>query len=115
MTLVVVTCMDARIDPLGGFGLSLGDAHVVRNAGVEVTDDVVRSLRLAHETLGSDEAWLVAHSDCVANGRDDSRALATLRRGVAALRGALPDGFRVRPFFYDTSAGTLSPIAEETA
>jgi carbonic anhydrase len=115
VTLVVVTCMDGRLDPLAGFGLALGDAHVVRNAGADVTDDVVRSVRLAHDSLGSEEAWLVAHSDCAANGRDDARALATLRRGVATLRRALPETFRVRPFFYDLSAGTLDPVPEETA
>jgi carbonic anhydrase len=107
--------MDGRIDPLGAFGLALGDAHVVRNAGADVTDDVVRSVRLAHTALGTEEAWLVAHSDCVANGRDDGRALATLRRGLEQLRAALPESFRVRPFFYDMTAGTLEPVPEETA
>jgi carbonic anhydrase len=115
VTLVVVTCMDPRIDPLDGFGLALGDVAVLRNAGAEVTDDVVRSVRLAHEALGSEEAWLVAHSDCAANERDDSRALASLRRSVAALRSALGDRVKVRPFFYDLSARTLEPVPEETA
>ena len=114
MTLVVVTCMDGRLDPLSGFGLSLGDAHVVRNAGAEVTDDVVRSVRLARESLGSVEAWLVGHSDCRAHDGDDRRTTATLRAGAAALRHALGDGFRVRPFFYDVRTGALDPLPEET-
>jgi carbonic anhydrase len=28
---LVLTCMDARIDPAAAFGISLGDAHVIRN------------------------------------------------------------------------------------
>lgn len=28
---LVVTCMDARIDPAAAFGIELGDAHVIRN------------------------------------------------------------------------------------
>ncbi|MDW8339346.1 MAG: carbonic anhydrase, partial [Thermoleophilia bacterium] len=49
--LVVVTCMDARIDPLAIVGLELGDAHVLRNAGAVVTDDVLRSLAISHAVL----------------------------------------------------------------
>ena len=45
--LAVVTCMDARIDVFAVLGLHLGEAHVVRNAGGRVTDDVVRSLALS--------------------------------------------------------------------
>ena len=28
---LVLTCMDARIDPAQAFGIELGDAHVIRN------------------------------------------------------------------------------------
>lgn len=28
---LVLTCMDARIDPARAFGIGLGDAHVIRN------------------------------------------------------------------------------------
>ena len=44
--LAVVTCMDARIDVFAALGLHLGEAHVIRNAGGRVTDDVLRSLAL---------------------------------------------------------------------
>ena len=50
--LAVVSCMDCRIDPLQAFGLALGDAVVLRNAGAQVSDDVLRSLGMAHAGLG---------------------------------------------------------------
>jgi carbonic anhydrase len=62
--LSIVTCMDARIDPIGLFGLSLGDAQVLRNAGGRVTEDTVRSLALAVHLFGVDTVVLVEHSGC---------------------------------------------------
>ena len=107
--LAVVTCMDSRLDPLRDLGLARGDAMVLRNAGATVSDDVERSLRLAHENLGVLEVWLVAHSDCVAQGGVDTAAVAELRRGMARLRSALP-GVRVRLLFYDFATGAASPV-----
>ena len=98
--LAVVTCMDSRLDPLRDLGLARGDAMVLRNAGAKVSDDVERSLRLVHEKLGVREVWLVAHSDCVAQGGDDRAAEEELRRGAARLGSALP-GVSVRLLFYD--------------
>jgi carbonic anhydrase len=72
--LPVITCMDSRLDPLRDLGLARGDAMVLRNAGAAVSDDVERSLRLAHENLGVGEAWIVAHSDCAAQGGVDAVA-----------------------------------------
>jgi carbonic anhydrase len=60
----VVTCMDARINVFGLFGLSEGDAHVLRNAGGIVTDDLIRSLTLSQRLLGTTEIMLVHHTDC---------------------------------------------------
>jgi carbonic anhydrase len=60
----VVTCMDARIDPLRALGLREGDAHVLRNAGAVVTDDVLRSLAISRWLLGTTQAVLVGHTDC---------------------------------------------------
>jgi carbonic anhydrase len=111
--LVVLTCMDARVDPLGGFGLRLGDAQVLRNAGAEVTDDVLRAIRLSHGALGTRKAWLVGHTDCLAHGGDDERVTACLRRGAALLRPGFPDGFEVSAFVYDLSSGRLEPVPEE--
>src|SRR5690349_8217944 len=42
--LAIVTCMDARLEPLAFLGLRLGDAHVIRNAGGRVSEDALRSL-----------------------------------------------------------------------
>lgn len=60
----VVTCMDARIDPFALFGMKLGDAHVLRNAGGVVTDDVLRSLAISQRKLGTRDVLLVQHSGC---------------------------------------------------
>jgi carbonic anhydrase len=107
--LAVVTCMDSRLDPLRDLGLNRGDAMVLRNAGATVTDDVVRSLSLAHENLGVREAWLVAHSDCAAHGGADAAAVAELRRGAVRLRSALP-GVSVRLLFCDFATGAAVPV-----
>ena len=88
--LAVVTCMDSRLDPLRDLGLARGDAMVLRNAGATVSDDVERSLRVAHERLGVREVWLVGHSDCVAHGmaRRRGRGRAAARHRAAAQRAA---------------------------
>jgi carbonic anhydrase len=107
--LAVVTCMDSRLDPLRDLGLARGDAMVLRNAGATVSDDVERSLRLVHERLGVVEAWLVAHSDCVAHGGVDAAAQDELHRGATRLRSVLP-GISVRLWFYDFAAGAAVPV-----
>jgi len=33
---LVLTCMDARIDPAQAFGIELGDAHVIRNVSEQL-------------------------------------------------------------------------------
>ncbi|MBC8363857.1 MAG: carbonic anhydrase [Actinobacteria bacterium] len=62
--LAVVTCMDARIDVFAALGLELGDAHVIRNAGGRVTDDVLRSLALSSHALGVDSVVVMQHTRC---------------------------------------------------
>ena len=52
--LAVLTCMDCRIDPVPALGLAPGDAVILRNAGAEVSDDVLRSLRLAQPEPGGE-------------------------------------------------------------
>jgi carbonic anhydrase len=49
----IVACMDARLNPYGLLGLTEGDAHVIRNAGGAVTDDVIRSLAISQRLLGT--------------------------------------------------------------
>lgn len=60
----ILTCMDARLDPAKYSGLSEGDAHVVRNAGGRVTEDAIRSLVISHKLLGTNEWFVVHHSNC---------------------------------------------------
>ncbi len=60
----VVACMDARLPVLTLLGLSQGDAHVIRNAGGVVTDDVIRSLCLSQRALGTKDVILIHHTDC---------------------------------------------------
>lgn len=60
----VVACMDARLDVSRVLGLAEGDAHVIRNAGGVVTDDVLRSLATSQRLLGTRAIVLVHHTDC---------------------------------------------------
>ena len=62
--LAVLTCMDARLDPLAALGLRLGEAHVIRNAGGLATDDALRSLVISSTLLGTEAALVVGHTDC---------------------------------------------------
>lgn len=71
-TVAVVACMDARLDVYRLLGLRLGEAHVIRNAGGVVTEDVIRSLVISQRLLGTDEIVLIHHSDCgMLTFRDD--------------------------------------------
>ena len=62
--LAIVTCMDSRMDVFALLGLENGEAHIVRNAGGVITDDVIRSLCLSQRMLGTIEIVLVHHTDC---------------------------------------------------
>jgi carbonic anhydrase len=62
--LAIVTCMDSRLNVFAALGLRDGDAHVLRNAGGVITDDVIRSLAISQRLLGTREIMLVHHSDC---------------------------------------------------
>jgi carbonic anhydrase len=70
--LAVVTCMDARIDVFAVLGLELGDAHVIRNAGGRLTDDVLRSLALSSSVLGVDTVVVMQHTKCGLAGTSDA-------------------------------------------
>ncbi len=62
--IAVVVCMDARLETGALLGLIEGDAHVIRNAGGVVTDDVIRSLTISQRLLGTREIMLIHHTDC---------------------------------------------------
>jgi carbonic anhydrase len=64
LKVALVTCMDARIDPAAALGIGAGEAHVIRNAGGVVTDDVIRSLSVSQHHLGTREIVLMHHTAC---------------------------------------------------
>ena len=83
----VVTCMDARIDVEALFGLAEGDAHILRNAGGVVTEDMERSLAISQHVLGTSEILLVHHTGCgLAEITDEG-----FRRSVEARTGVRPN------------------------
>jgi carbonic anhydrase len=84
--IAVVTCMDARIDVFAALGLHLGEAHVIRNAGGRVTDDVLRSLALSSQILGVDTVVVMQHTKCGLAGVTDE----TLRKLTGADLGFFP-------------------------
>jgi carbonic anhydrase len=62
--LAIVTCMDSRLDVFAALGLGAGEAHVLRNAGGVVTDDMIRSLSVSQRRLGTRGVMLIQHTDC---------------------------------------------------
>jgi carbonic anhydrase len=62
--LAIVTCMDSRLDVFAALGLGDGQAHVLRNAGGVITDDVIRSLAISQRKLGTRDVMLIHHTDC---------------------------------------------------
>lgn len=82
--LAVVACMDSRMDMFGILGLAHGEAHIVRNAGGVITDDVIRSLCLSQRFLDTREIILVHHTDCGLQkvGEDEFKAELEAEIGV---------------------------------
>jgi carbonic anhydrase len=60
----ILTCMDARLDPAKYAGLAEGDAHIIRNAGGRASDDAIRSLVISYKLLGTQEWFVIHHTDC---------------------------------------------------
>jgi carbonic anhydrase len=101
----IITCMDARIDPARILGFEDGDAHVLRNAGGVVTEDMLRSLILSQRLQGTEEIVLMHHTDCGMAAFDD----AELRAQVEAETGVrLPFALET---FTDVDADVLESIA----
>jgi carbonic anhydrase len=128
----VVTCMDARLDPARFLGLEEGDAHVIRNAGGIVTDDALRSLVISHHLLGTQEALVIAHTDCGMLTFTDAELREQLgpnaddvefhsfpdlegrvRESVEAIRDStlLPGSFGATGYVYDVRSGRLREVA----
>ena len=92
---LILTCMDARLDPAKYAGLAEGDAHVVRNAGGRATDDAIRSLVISHKLLGTREWFVVHHTDCGMLFFDDG-LMGDLLAGSLETAELTPQGFRNR-------------------
>jgi carbonic anhydrase len=71
LRLSVVACMDSRLALFGALGLRIGDAHLIRNAGGVVTEDVLRSLAISQRRIGTREIAVIHHTDCGMFGFDD--------------------------------------------
>jgi carbonic anhydrase len=102
----VLTCMDARLDPAKYAGLSEGDAHVIRNAGGRASDDAIRSLVISYKLLGTQEWFVIHHTDC---GMEffTNEVMGDLLASSLETAELGPDGFR------DVGAGPGSPVGRE--
>ena len=61
---VIVTCMDTRINPYRIFNLAEGEVHLLRNAGGVITNDVIRSILISQQLLNTREVLVVQHTKC---------------------------------------------------
>ena len=137
--LAVVACMDSRMDIFQILGLGNGEAHIVRNAGGVITDDVIRSLCLSQRLLGTREIVLLHHTDCGLQKVEESAFKAELeaeigikpwwaleaftdpRRDVAqSMRRLQMTPFvlhkdYIRGFVYDVTTGSLSEVDAASA
>lgn len=133
----LVACMDARLDVYRMLGLSLGEAHVIRNAGGVISDDAVRSLVISQRLLGTNEIVLIHHTDCgMLTFRDDDikDQIATdvglrptfaleafddveddIRQSIARLRANpyIPHKDAIRGFVFDVKTGRLEEVVEK--
>ena len=132
--LAAVVCMDARLETGVLLRLVEGDAHVIRNAGGAVTDDVIRSLTISQRLLGTREIMLVHHTDCgMLSFTDDdlkqqilddtgikppfamesfSDLEVNLRQSIARVRASpfIPHKDEIRGFVYDVTSGHLREV-----
>jgi carbonic anhydrase len=133
--LAIVMCIETRIDPLTSFGLKLGDAKIIRNAGARVTEDVLRGLVIATHALGVNRIALIQHTDCgVAKNTQESLTtlvetdtghavgdfdfmtigdqIETLHEDAQKIRDCelLPAGTEVGEFIYDVETGLLDEV-----
>jgi carbonic anhydrase len=89
----ILTCMDARLDPAKYAGLSEGDAHVIRNAGGRASDDAIRSLVISYKLLGTQEWFVIHHTNCGMEFFDDERMRDLLAQSLETAELG-EDGFR---------------------
>jgi carbonic anhydrase len=135
LKLAIVTCMDSRLDVFAVLGLEDGQAHILRNAGGVITDDVIRSLAISQRILGTDSVMVIHHTDCGMEKITDDGFRAALqedtgtapafaiesftdveadvRQSVERIRRSrfVPQRDRVRGFVYDVDNHSLSEVA----
>jgi carbonic anhydrase len=136
---VVIACMDARLNPYGLLGLQEGDAHVIRNAGGVVTEDVIRSLAISQRLLGTREIILIHHTDCGMLTFTDDQVKAQIeadtgirppfaleafpnpeqdvKQSMARIAASpfVPHKDQVRGFVYDVKSGRLNEVGAAVA
>lgn len=134
LQVTILTCMDARIRVFEIFGLLQGEAHILRNAGGVVTDDMIRSLTLSQRKLGTREVMIVQHTDCglsmvtddgfkdeveAATGLRPSWAVEAFREVTDSVKRSMRRVQRsdfllhvdkVRGFVYDVRTGELTEV-----
>jgi carbonic anhydrase len=131
----IVTCMDCRLDVHRALGLEEGEAHVIRNAGGVVTEDVIRSLLISQRLLGTREVLVIHHTNCgmltfsddglkrqieVDTGLRPHFALEAfpdlegdVRQSIARIEASpfVPHRDQVRGFVYDVASGALKEVS----
>ncbi len=132
--LAVVACMDSRLNVFDLLGLEAGEAHVIRNAGGVVTDDVIRSLAISQRLLGTREIVLIHHTECgmmmitddafkrelrEETGIEPEWAVETftdleedVRESIARIKASpfIPHTESVRGVVYDVATGALDEV-----
>ena len=132
--IALVVCMDARLETGALLRLAEGDAHVIRNAGGVVTDDVIRSLTISQRLLGTREIMLIHHTDCgMLTFKDDDLKQqildetglkpqfameafdgldADVRQSMARVKASpyIPHKEQVRGFVYEVESGQLREV-----
>jgi len=130
----VVACMDSRMEISGILGMHDGEAHVIRNAGGAVTDDVIRSVAVSQRLLGTREIILIHHTDCgLQKTTEDgfkgaieaetgirphwaveafTDAAADVRQSIGRLKASpfIPHKEAIRGFVFDVATGKLNGV-----
>lgn len=131
----IVTCMDSRLHVAPALGLALGDAHILRNAGGRVTDDMIRSLVISQQLLGTREIVVLHHTDCGAQTFSNAAFADQLQRDLGVdvsgtdflpfgdleesvredlglLRACplIPDDVEISGGIYDVDTGRIIPV-----
>lgn len=137
LRIVILTCMDARIDPVSLFCLDPGDAHVIRNAGARAAPDVLRSLALSQAILGTREVLVLGHTGCGLSERTEAALAEEIRIKAGHRPGMKMGAFHdldqavaetvedlrrcpflthrdgIHGFVYELDSGTVRPVATE--